>query len=56
VEADGVTCRTQSYDLLHDVVKEIDWAGCPRNSDLQGSTLGRQVARYDTDHQFQSAT
>jgi hypothetical protein len=54
-----VTDRTHTYDRLHDVVKEVDWARVFvgfhfRNSDLQGSSLGRKVAGYVTDHFFQS--
>jgi hypothetical protein len=57
--AGGVTDRTHTYDRLHDVVKEVDWARVYvgfhfRDSDLQGSSLGRNVARYVTDHYFRS--
>jgi hypothetical protein len=50
--------RTASYTKLHDVEKDVDWARVLvgfhfRNSDLQGSTLGRKVAGYVTDHYFQ---
>jgi hypothetical protein len=56
--APGVTNRTHTYDRLHEVVKEVDWARVEvgfhfRSSDLQGSTLGRKVARYVTNHYFQ---
>jgi hypothetical protein len=59
--APGVTNRAHTYHRLHDVVKEVDWARVLvgfhfRNSDLQGSSLGRKVARYVTDHHFQPAT
>jgi hypothetical protein len=53
-----VTARTRTYDRLHEVVKDVDWARVLvgfhfRNSDLQGSTLGREVGRYVTDNLFQ---
>jgi hypothetical protein len=56
--APGVTMRTRTYDRLGDVVKDVDWARVLvgfhfRNSDLQGSALGRKVGRYVTDHYFQ---
>ncbi len=52
------TARTRTYDRLHDVVKDVDWARVLvgfhfRNSDLQGSALGRKVGRYVADHYFQ---
>jgi hypothetical protein len=58
--AAGVTDRIHTYVRLHDVVKEVDWARVYvgfhfRNSDLQGSSLGRKVARDVTDHYFQPA-
>jgi hypothetical protein len=50
--------RVRTYDRLHDVVKDVDWARVLvgfhfRNSDLQGSALGRKVGRYVTDNFFQ---
>jgi hypothetical protein len=56
--APGVTVRIRMYDRLHDVVKDVDWARVLvgfhfRNSDLQGSSLGRKVGRYVVDHYFQ---
>jgi hypothetical protein len=53
-----VTGTTRDYDRLHDVVKDVDWARVLvgfhfRNSDLQGSSLGRKVGRYVVDHDFQ---
>jgi hypothetical protein len=56
--APNVTARTRSYDRIHDVVKDVDWARVLvgfhfRNSDLQGSALGRKVGRYVADHFFQ---
>jgi hypothetical protein len=53
-----VTARTRTYDRLHEVVKDVDWARVLvgfhfRNSDLQGSTLGRKVGRYVSDNLFQ---
>ena len=46
-----MTDRTRTYDRLHDVVKDVDRARVLvgfhfRNSDLQGSALGRKVGRY----------
>jgi hypothetical protein len=56
--APGVTHRTRSYSRLHDVVKDVDWARVLvgfhfRNSDLQGTALGRTVGRYVTQNWFQ---
>ena len=56
--APGVTGRTRTYERLHDVVKDVDWARVLvgfhfRNSDLQGSALGRKVGRYVVDNFFQ---
>ncbi|MFL6013066.1 MAG: vanadium-dependent haloperoxidase [Gaiellaceae bacterium] len=53
-----VTGTTRQYARLHDVVKDVDWARVLvgfhfRNSDLQGSSLGRKVARYVVDRFFQ---
>jgi hypothetical protein len=50
--------RVDTYDRLHDVVKEVDWARVLvgfhfRNSDLQGTALGRSVGRYIADNFFQ---
>jgi hypothetical protein len=50
--------RVETYDRLHDVVKEVDWARVLvgfhfRNSDLQGTALGRRVGRYVSDNYFQ---
>ncbi len=55
--APNVTVRTRSYDRLHDVVKDVDWARVLvgfhfLNSDLQGSALGRKVGHYVVDHFF----
>jgi len=52
------TTRTRTYDRLQDVVKDVDWARVLvgfhfRNSDLEGSNLGRKVGRYVADHYFQ---
>ena len=43
--------RVRTYGRLHDAVKDVDWARVLvgfhfRNSDLQGSALGRKVGRY----------
>jgi hypothetical protein len=56
--APGVTVRTRTYDRLHDVVKDVDWARVLvgfhfRNSDLQGSALGRKVGSYVADNYFE---
>ena len=56
--APGVTVRARTYARLHDVVKDVDWARVLvgfhfRNSDLQGTTLGRKVGRYVADNYFQ---
>jgi hypothetical protein len=56
--APSVTVRTRTYDRLHDVVKDVDWARVLvgfhfRNSDLQGSALGRKVGRYVADNYFE---
>jgi hypothetical protein len=53
------TTRTRTYDRLQDVVKDVDWARVLvgfhfRNSDLQGSNLGRKVSRYVADNYFQA--
>jgi hypothetical protein len=57
--APGLTSatRTRTYDRLHDIVKDVDWARVLvgfhfRNSDLQGSALGRKVSRYVVDNYF----
>ncbi len=46
------------YSRLHDVVKDVDWARVLvgfhfRNSDLQGTSLGRVVGRYVAQNEFQ---
>jgi hypothetical protein len=53
-----VTHTTREYGRLHDIVKDVDGARVLvgfhfRNSDLQGSALGRKVGRYVVDHYFQ---
>ena len=53
-----VTGATREYDSFHDVVKDVDWARVLvgfhfRNSDQQGSNLGRKVGRYVVEHLFQ---
>jgi hypothetical protein len=53
-----VTGTTRTYHRLHDVVKDVDWARVLvgfhfRNSDLQGSALGRKVGRYVAKYYFQ---
>jgi hypothetical protein len=52
-----VTGETRDYDRLKDVVKEVNlarvWAGFHfRNSDQEGSTLGRKVGRYVVHNRF----
>ncbi len=49
--------RVRTYNRLHDVVKDVGWARVLvgfhfRNSDLQGSALGRKVGRYVADKYF----
>jgi hypothetical protein len=56
--APGVTQRARTYTRLHDVIKDVDWARVLvgfhfRNSDLQGTALGRAVGRYVVQHEFQ---
>jgi hypothetical protein len=55
-----VTGTTRDYARFRDVVIEVDrarvWVGFHfRNSDQEGSTLGRRVARYVAGHYFQRA-
>jgi hypothetical protein len=52
-----VTGATRMYDSFHDVVKDVDLARVLagfhfRNSDLQGSDLGRRVGVYVVGHLF----
>ena len=52
-----VTDRTRRYDRLHQVVKDVDRARVLvgfhfRNSDLEGSALGRKVGRYVAGNYF----
>jgi hypothetical protein len=56
--APALTQRTRTYHCLRDVVKDVDQARVLvgfhfRNSDLQGSALGRRVGRYVADRYFQ---
>jgi len=53
-----VTHTTRTYTQLQGVIKDVDLARVLvgfhfRNSDQQGTTLGRKVGRYITDHYFQ---
>jgi hypothetical protein len=53
-----ITKTTRSYYRLEEIVKDVDWARVLvgfhfRNSDLQGSALGRKVGRYVANHYFQ---
>jgi hypothetical protein len=50
--------RTRTYARLHDAVKDVDTARVLvgfhfRNSDQEGTSLGRAVGRYIIDHFFQ---
>ena len=50
--------RTRNFTTLHAIVKDVDWARVLvgfhfRNSDLQGTTLGRDVGAYVANHYFQ---
>lgn len=56
-----VTGTTRDYARFHEVVIEVDRARVLvgfhfRNSDQEGSTLGRRVARYVVGHYFQRAS
>lgn len=51
------TGTTRAYDRLPDAVTDVDWARVLvgfhfRNSDQEGSSLGRTVARYVVTHRF----
>jgi PAP2 superfamily len=53
-----VTNTTRDYYRLEEIVKDVDWARVLvgfhfRNSDLQGTALGRKVGRYVASHYFQ---
>jgi PAP2 superfamily len=55
-----ITKTTRHYYRLEEIVKDVDWARVLvgfhfRNSDLQGSALGRKVGRYVANHYFQPA-
>jgi hypothetical protein len=52
------TGTTRAYDRFHEVVKDVNLARVlagfhVRNSDPEGSNLGREVARYVTEHLFE---
>ena len=52
-----VTQTTREYQRFHDAYKDVDWARVLvgfhfRNSDQEGSNLGRKVARYIFAHRF----
>ena len=52
-----ITGTTRTYERFHDAYKDVDWARVLvgfhfRNSDQEGSTLGRKVARYVVTHRF----
>jgi hypothetical protein len=51
------TGTTRPYDRFHDAVRDVDWARVLvgfhfRNSDQEGSNLGRRVARHVVTHRF----
>jgi hypothetical protein len=53
-----VTGTTRDYARFHEVVQDVDWARVLvgfhfRNSDQEGSNLGRKVGRYVVAHLFQ---
>jgi hypothetical protein len=53
-----VTQTTREYERLRDIVKDVDWARVLvgfhfRDSDRQGTALGRKVGRNVADHHFQ---
>ena len=46
-----ITNTTRRYARMHDAIRDVDWARVLagyhfRNSDQEGSNLGRRVARY----------
>ena len=52
-----ITATTRTYARFHDAYKDVDWARVLvgfhfRNSDQEGSMLGRKVARYVVTHRF----
>ena len=52
-----ITGTTRTYQRFHEAYKDVDWARVLvgfhfRNSDQEGSTLGRKVARYVVTHKF----
>jgi hypothetical protein len=54
-----VTSTSREYDRFHEVVKDVDLARVLvgfhfRNSDMEGSNLGRTVGRYVVEHLFQA--
>jgi hypothetical protein len=56
-----VTKTTVRFDRLEDVVRDVDWARVLvgfhfRNSDLEGSSLGRKVGRYVVEHAFRPSS
>jgi hypothetical protein len=53
-----VTGTTRAYDRFHEAVKDVNLARVLagfhfRNSDQEGSNLGRKVGGYVTEHFFQ---
>lgn len=54
-----ITGTTREYARLHDAVRDVDWARVLagfhfRNSNQQGTNLGRRVARYVVTNKFQA--
>jgi hypothetical protein len=52
-----ITGTRRTYERFHDAYKDVDWARVLvgfhfRNSDQEGSALGRKVARYVVTHRF----
>ncbi len=52
-----ITATTREYARFHEVVQDVDWARVLvgfhfRNSDQEGSNLGRKVARYVVANRF----
>lgn len=56
-----ITGTTRVYDRFHEVVTDVDWARVLvgfhfRNSDQEGATLGRKVARHVVEHLFRRSS
>jgi hypothetical protein len=53
-----ITGTTREYDRFHEAVRDVNWARVLvgfhfRNSDQEGSNLGRSVSRYVVERFFQ---